>query len=260
MSIGNPKFRMTKRAAVVIGASKGIGLACSRALISSGIDVLGVARGHVQLEGAGAKASGETAPGRFAALSADITEPGSISLAWNEARNQFGFEPTIWVVNAGLGLPGTLLESDDTRWAAMFEVNCVSALRQMREAGTRLTALPEAERRDIVVLGSVVGRVVSPFNPVYGASKFAVHSAAEALRQELAPQGVRVTLIEPGIVRTDFQTTAGYDMAAFDAYEVEIGPFLSADDIAELVSFAISRPAAVSLASIVVRPTRQVAP
>ena len=255
-----PKVHATRRVAVVTGASTGIGLACAKALISGGIDVLGVARREARLDGEGGNSSGATEVGRFAALSADLTEPGSISLAWDEARRCFGSDPTVWVVNAGRGLPGTLLESDEARWSAMFELNCLSALRQLREAGLRMRALSETERRDIVVLGSVVGRFVSPFNPVYGASKFALHSAVEALRQELAPVGVRVTIIEPGIVRTDFQTTAQYNMATFDAFEEEIGPFLSGEDIAELVIFAISRPAAVSLASIIVRPTRQVTP
>lgn len=260
MEIGTIKSQASKRVAIVTGASRGIGFACARALVSDGIDVLGVARRETRLEEDAEYFSGADGHGRFAALSADITELRSINLAWEEARERFGSDPTIWVVNAGMGLPGTVLESDDTHWAAMFNLNCVCALRQMREAGVRLKALPGAQKRDIVVLGSVVGRCISPFNPIYGASKFALHSATEALRQELAPQGIRVTLIEPGTVRTDFQTTARYDMAKFDAQEVEIGPFLSAKDVAELVSFAISRPPAVSLTNIVARPTRQVFP
>lgn len=246
------------RAAVVTGASSGIGLACARALVLSGVEVLGVSRRGLGLTLE--ESSGEPSSGRYEALAADITQPEAIDMAWKEAKRRFGVDPTIWVVNAGQGLPGTVLESDETRWAQMFELNCLSALRQMREAGASMKAMPQGAKRDIVILGSVVGRVVSPFNPVYGASKFALHSAAEALRQELAPYGVRVTLIEPGIVRTEFQTTAQYDMAAFDAHEAEIGPFLCAEDIAELLIFAVSRPAAVSLASIIVRPTRQVAP
>lgn len=246
------------RVAVVAGSSSGIGLACSRALVLNGVEVLGVSRRGLGLTFEGSSAV--PSPCRFEALAADITQAETIDWAWEEAKGRFGVDPTIWVVNAGQGLPGTVLESDETRWAQMFELNCLSALRQMRKAGAIMKTMPPGAKRDIVIIGSVVGRVVSPFNPVYGASKFALHSAAEALRQELAPYGVRVTLIEPGIVRTEFQTTARYDMAAFDAHEAEIGPFLCAEDIAELLIFAISRPAAVSLASIIVRPTRQVAP
>lgn len=63
---------------------------------------------------------------------------------------------------------------------------------------------------DIVIVGSVVGRHISPFSAVYGASKFAVHALAEGLRRELGPKGVRVSLVEPGFVLSGFQASAGY--------------------------------------------------
>jgi NADP-dependent 3-hydroxy acid dehydrogenase YdfG len=164
------------------------------------------------------------------------------------------------VVNAGRGLPGTLLGSDQTLWSDMLELNCLSVLRQMRAAATHMRAMGTERVRDIVVMGSVIGRYVSPANPVYGASKFAVHSAAEALRQEVARDRIRVTLIEPGFVRTDFQRTAKYNMRNFDAQEAESGPFLQANDIAALVAIALSQPEHVSISNLVVRPTRQCTP
>jgi len=62
---------------------------------------------------------------------------------------------------------------------------------------------------DIVIVGSVVGRHISPFNAVYGATKFAVHALAEGLRREVGTKGVRVSLVEPGIVLSGFQSVAG---------------------------------------------------
>jgi NADP-dependent 3-hydroxy acid dehydrogenase YdfG len=254
------EFPNKRRVAIVTGASAGIGRACAKALVSCGVDVLGVARREPEIDEKDRQRDSCGKIGRFVALAADVTEPNSPSLAWEEARRHFGINPTIWIVNAGRGLPGTILESDQAGWAEMFELNCLAALRQLREAGQRFKPMPHDTVRDIVVLGSVVGRNVSPFNPVYGVSKFALHSAAESLRQELAPHRVRVTLIEPGTVRSDFQATARYNLKAFDDYEDTIGPYLTPEDISELVCFAISRPGAVSLANIVVRPTRQVMP
>jgi NADP-dependent 3-hydroxy acid dehydrogenase YdfG len=111
--------------------------------------------------------------------------------------------------------------------------------------------------RDIVVLGSTVGRHISPFSSMYGSTKFAVGSLAEALRRELAPKGVRVCLIEPGIVRSEFQRVAGYDADTFGAFMESIGPVLEPDDIADLIAFICSRRAHVSLGDAVIRGTRQ---
>ena len=116
---------------------------------------------------------------------------------------------------------------------------------------------PLTRSYDIVVLGSTVGRNVSPFNSVYGSTKFAVHGAAEGLRRELGPKGVRVSLLEPGIVASAFQESAGYDPEWFASYSEEIGPVLSPEDVADVVGFLVSRPPHVNVGDITIRPTRQ---
>ncbi|ATS51818.2 SDR family NAD(P)-dependent oxidoreductase [Xanthomonas citri pv. phaseoli var. fuscans] len=111
--------------------------------------------------------------------------------------------------------------------------------------------------QDIVVIGSTVGRTLSAGNPVYGATKFALHSLVESLRQELASSLIRVTLIEPGFVRSGFQQSAGYDMNAFDTLERDLGPFLSAEDVARSIRFVLDQPPHVHIDDIRLRPTRQ---
>lgn len=111
--------------------------------------------------------------------------------------------------------------------------------------------------RDIVVIGSTVGRQVSAANPVYGSTKFAVHSLVEALRQEVCALNIRVTLIEPGFVRSGFQEAAGYDTAWFEGVAAASGPLLVPEDVAEVVQFVLDRPKHVHLDDIRLRPTRQ---
>ncbi|MEO0484127.1 MAG: SDR family NAD(P)-dependent oxidoreductase, partial [Planctomycetota bacterium] len=110
---------------------------------------------------------------------------------------------------------------------------------------------------DIVLLGSTVGRHISPFSSMYGSTKFAVHSLAEAARRELATKGVRVSLIEPGIVESEFQSVAGYDSEKFGEFMRTIGPVLQPEDIAETIAWICSRPAHVAISDVVLRGTRQ---
>jgi len=110
---------------------------------------------------------------------------------------------------------------------------------------------------DIVIIGSVVGRNISPFSAVYGASKFAVHALAEGLRRAVEPKGVRVSLVEPGIVASGFQSVAGYGEELVNTFNDKYGPLLIGDDIANAIHYMVTRPAHVHVSDIVVRPTRQ---
>jgi len=110
---------------------------------------------------------------------------------------------------------------------------------------------------DIVIIGSVVGRNISPFSAVYGASKFAVHALAEGLRREVGPKGVRVSLVEPGIVVSGFQAVAGYNDELLTTFNDKYGPLLIGNDIANAIYYMVTQPAHVHVSDIVVRPTRQ---
>jgi len=110
---------------------------------------------------------------------------------------------------------------------------------------------------DIVIIGSVVGRHVSPFSGVYGASKFAVHALAEGLRREVGPEGVRVSLVEPGMVQSGFQADAGYSDEMVQSLEEKFGPVLIGDDVANAILYIVTQPPHVHISDITVRPTRQ---
>jgi NADP-dependent 3-hydroxy acid dehydrogenase YdfG len=121
------------------------------------------------------------------------------------------------------------------------------------------TPIPDwlKQPKDIIVLGSIAGRHISPFSSMYGSTKFGVNSLAEALRRELGPRGVRVTLLAPAVVESEFQQVAGYDAKGFGDFMERIGPVLQPSDIADIVTYVVSRPAHVHVNDVVVRPTRQ---
>ena len=147
----------------------------------------------------------------------------------------------------------------------MIRTNLLGAARLMRTAATHMLADLEkrdsgnwqARPRDIVVLGSVVGRHVSPYSSMYGSTKFGVHGLAEGLRRELSPKGIRVTLIEPGFVVSEFQGVAGYKDEWFKGVVDKIGPVLRPIDVARVVSFVCAQPPYVHVGDVLVRPTRQ---
>ncbi|WIM99830.1 SDR family oxidoreductase [Actinoplanes oblitus] len=243
-----------QRVAVVTGASSGIGRAIAVRFARQGIRVVAAGRNADEL----AKLAGEL-PELVRPVCGDVTDPGHPERLLAAAEK---WEPaSILVVSAGHGLPGTVLGSDPDGWRDLVEVNYLAVLRQLRVGGEYFTGQAERDNgrrvRDIVVIGSTAGRQVSAANPVYGSTKFAVHSLVEALRQEVCAHNIRVTLIEPGFVRSGFQETAGYDMAWFDKVTEDNGPLLTPDDVAETVGFVVDRPAHVHLDDIRLRPTRQ---
>ncbi len=179
------------------------------------------------------------------------------------------------VINAGRGLRGSAYDADDTQWEEVIRINLLGAARLMRSAAQRMAgpvpivqgppqpAPPPAppadwpaQPKDIVVLGSAAGRHVST-SSMYGSTKAAVHMLAESLRRLIGPRGVRVTLLEPGVVHSEFQDVAGYDRASFGKYTESIAPVLSPQDIARLVHFVVSQPAGMHVCDVMVRPTRQ---
>jgi NADP-dependent 3-hydroxy acid dehydrogenase YdfG len=145
----------------------------------------------------------------------------------------------------------------------MVRTNLLGAARLMRGAGERMLADIAgraswlAHPHDIIVIGSVVGRHVSPFSSMYGSTKFGVHGLAEGQRRELAGKGVRVTLVEPGFVVSEFQGVAGYDPSWFQGRVDAIGPMLEPEDVARAVGFIAQQPPHVHVSDVLIRPTRQ---
>ncbi|MCA9311121.1 MAG: SDR family oxidoreductase [Phycisphaerales bacterium] len=252
---------LSNRIALVTGASAGIGTAIARALAASGAAVVVNARRAARLDALVAEIEG--AGGRAAAVAGDAVENDTIRRMLDTARARWGAAPDLVVANAGRGLAGSPLSSDESEWEDVIRVNLLGAMRLVRHAANAMLEAqpdPEAWRthpRDIVIISSSVGRNVSPFSSMYGSTKFAISSIGEAVRREVGPKGIRVTTIHPAVVRSEFQAVAGYDPEKFGTFMESIGPVLEPEDIARLVTFATSQPAHVNLNDIMIRPTRQ---
>ena len=244
------------RIAIITGASSGIGEATARKLIEAGHAVVGNARSAEKLN-----ALEKELGAAFCAVAGDAGDEAVLDRLFATAEERYGRAADIVVVNAGRGLGGPVTEADMSRYAEILRLNVAGALALMQKASTRMVAEQQSgfpkQAADIVVIGSVVGRHISPFSAVYGSTKFAVHGLAEGLRREVGPKGVRVTLVEPGIVISGFQDAAGYDDAQVGYFRDKFGPLLYSEDIANAIHFVVSQPPHVHVSDIMVRPTRQ---
>jgi NADP-dependent 3-hydroxy acid dehydrogenase YdfG len=245
------------KTAIITGASSGIGRATALALAKAGHAVVIFARRRERLDdlattiGAGG--------GKVLAVAGDAGDEADIdlllerTLAWDEG----GCKYDIVVVNAGRGLAGGVLSSDDAMWRELYRTNVLGAAHLMRRAGQYLV---QRKSGDIVVIGSVVGRNVSPFSGFYGSSKFAVGAVAEGLRREVCPHGVRVSLVMPGIVLSEFQDVAGYNEENFGKGVAPFGKLLDPGDIADGIAWLLALPPHVHASEIMIRPTGQTYP
>ena len=244
-----------QRIAIVTGATSGIGEATVRRFVAEGYAVVGNGRTGEKLV-----ALEKDLWPLFRGVTGDASKVEVIEELFTSAEAAFG-SADIVVANAGRGLGGSVAAGDTGRLRELFELNIMGALELMRAAAKRMVPRQEtgfpASAQDIVVIGSVVGRNVSPFSALYGASKFAVHSLAEALRREIGPKGVRVTLVEPGFVLSGFQDGAGYSQEMVDGIKSRLGPLLIGSDIADAIQYVVSRPPHVHVGDLVIRPTRQ---
>ncbi len=257
---------LRNRVAIITGASAGIGEATAVELSSLGADVVLNARRGEKLHALAGEINSRAANGdhgKAAVVVGDCVEHETITALFETAEREFRRPADLVVVNAGRGLRGSPLSSDESAWESMIRLNLLGASRLIREAGLRLRADAESKKdwpgksRDIVVLSSSVGKHISPFSSMYGGTKFAITSIAEAVRRELAPAGVRVSAIHPGVVQSEFQESAGYDPKTFGEFMASIGPVLDPADIARTIGFIAGQPPHVLLNDVMIRCTRQ---
>jgi NADP-dependent 3-hydroxy acid dehydrogenase YdfG len=234
------------RVAVITGASSGIGEATARALAADGHRVALLARRGDRIE----RLASELGDGAEAIV-ADVTDRDSIVAAAKRVEAELG-GADILVNNAGLMLlaPFSSEQREETR--QMIETNLLGAmtatevfLDQLRDGGG-----------DLINISSVAGRVARAGSSVYNATKWGMNGWSEALRQELQPD-VRVMVIEPGAVATELTDHITDPNAKEGAEQFYDEVAIAAEDIAEIVAFAVSRPRRVNLNEILVRPTAQ---
>jgi len=220
---------------LITGASSGIGAATARAAAAAGYRLVLAARSFDRVSELAGELGGEQ---RALAVACDVTEWDQQQSMVKRVLEQFG-RLDVAFANAGFGAARGFLNESPEHWRAMVLTNVYGAALTIRAT---LPALKEA-RGHLLLTGSVAGRRALP-GSLYSATKWAVTAMGEAARQELNDTGLRVTLIEPGMVDTPF-----FDNPPAAA----LGP----DDIARMVMFAVTQPAHVDVNEILVRPTSQ---
>ncbi len=245
-----------KRIAIVTGTTSGIGEATIRKFVAARFGVVGNGRNTEKL----ALLEKEIGSA-FCGVAGDAADNAVLDQLFEMANKRFGREVDIVVANAGRGLDGSVKDADLKQFEDVLKINVSGALALIQKAAQKMADTQQRvypkSAADIVIIGSVVGRHISPFSAVYGASKFAVHALAEALRREVGPKGVRVSLVEPGFVLSGFQSAAGYSDEMVNSFIEKFGPLLTGDDIANAIHYIVTQPPHVHVSNIVVRPTRQ---
>jgi NADP-dependent 3-hydroxy acid dehydrogenase YdfG len=235
------------RVAVITGASSGIGEATARALVAAGNRVALLARRAERIE-ALAGELGESA----LAIEADVSDRDSLVQAAERVRGELG-GADILVNNAGVMLLAPFTSGQRAEHRQMIEVNLLGAIVATE---VFLDQLREGGGGDLVNISSVAGRTARPGNAVYAATKWGINGFSEGLRQELQPD-VRVTVIEPGAVATELTEHITDDATRQATQEFVRDLAITAQDIAEVIAFAVSRPRRMTLNEILVRPTAQ---
>lgn len=232
--------------AVVTGASSGIGAAAAAALARHGYRVVGGARRVGRI----GKVVGEGG----LALELDVTQRESVDRFVGEVERRYRHIDVL-VNNAGgaLGLT-TVDQSSDEDWIRMWETNVLGLMYTTRAC---LPLLRKAKHGHIVNMGSIAGFETYRGGAGYTAVKHAVRAISRTLRVELNGEPIRVTEIAPGLVETEFSTIRFHgDRKAAKAVYAGMKP-LTADDVAECILFAVTRPPHVDIDEIVVRPVAQ---
>ncbi len=224
--------RRRRKVFLITGASTGIGEATARGAPGAGYKVVVAARSTDKLEALASEIGG-------LAVTCDVSKWPDQEALVNRTLDEYG-RLDVALANAGYmvrerGFKGETPES----WKDMILTNFYGVALTIRAC---FDPLVEAKGH-LLVSGSLVGRLVTP-GSVYSATKFAIHALAESARQELHGTGVRVTLIEPGIVSTPF-------------YDQPWEGMLEADDIARAVMYAVSQPPHVDVNDVLVRLTAQ---
>ena len=245
-----------KRIAIVTGTTSGIGEATMRKFVAAGFGVVGNGRNAEKL----AVLENEIGSA-FCSVAGNAAENTVLKQLFATANHHFGRDADIVVSNAGRGLGGSVKDADLAQFEDILRINVSAALALIQKAAQKMVDIQQnaypKTAADIVIIGSVVGRHVSPFSAVYGATKFAVHALAEGLRREVGSKGVRVSLVEPGAVLSGFQAAAGYSHELVDSFHEKFGPLLIGDDIANAILHMVTQPPHVHISNIVLRPTRQ---
>jgi NADP-dependent 3-hydroxy acid dehydrogenase YdfG len=243
---------LSGKVAAVTGASSGIGEATALSLARAGCSVALGARRTDRIEALARRISDEG--GSAAAIEVDVSQEEQARAFVREASERLG-RLDILVNNAGVMLLGPFEGGEPDDWRRMIDVNLLGLLYCTHAA---VPIMREQGGGDIVNVSSVAGRFARPGSAVYNLTKFGVGAFSEALRQETVEARIRVILVEPGFVDTELQGhNRGPVLDMVEEMREQIGEVLRAEDIADGILYAVSRPPRVAVNEVLIRPSSQ---
>jgi short-subunit dehydrogenase len=197
----------------ITGATAGIGRTTALLLARLGHHVIASGRRQTELATLAAEARGLA--GKLDVVALDVTEPASIAAAVDAVAKLTGERGLdVLINNAGFGVLGPTSEISDAEMRRQFDTNVFGLMNVTRAF---LPGMRARRAGRIINISSMGGRITLPYFGVYNATKYAVESLSDALRYELRPFGIDVALIEPGVIRTNFEATAVSGLGGFRA-------------------------------------------
>ena len=233
-------------AGVITGAASGIGAATAREFARLGSTLLLTSRPGDDLEPVAAAV--RDLGGEAVVLSVDVRDPRALGAAADLARERFGRIDFLFA-NAGIVYQSSVESGDPDRWREVVETNLLGAAFSARAV---LPTMMGQGAGDIVLMASVSGREIYVGEPIYIASKWGLVGFGHALRKEVARFGIRVTLIEPGMVDTPLTRLNPAIRPLLEAAEP-----LQPEDVARAIVYACTQPPHVVISELTIRPQRQ---
>lgn len=233
MPISN--MNLASKIAVVSGASRGLGKAITQALIKEGAAVYGLARSTSDLENLASQLGSSFHP-----VAMDITDSDAVR-RWVKENFHLELVPHILVNNAGSGVFGKIDELPLEKWKQMVDTN----LHGMYYLTSALVPLMKAAGGHIINIGSILGKTTSGGKAAYSATKYAMQGMSEALFKELRGNNIKVSLVNPGSISTEFFTESGIQPNE---------DMLRPEEVAEVVIFLLKTPQNVLIDELTLRP------
>lgn len=239
---------LSGRVAVITGASSGIGEATARLLVEEGMSVVLAARRRDKLDALVEELGDKAVP-----IETDVGDAAAVHRLFDAVTERFGGLDLLFN-NAGMGINGLFAETKPEDWKTQIDANLYGVLNCTHAAIPLMKGRAGAM---ISTVASVGGRYGIATWSVYNATKFAVVGFHDALRKELGEEGIRVSLIEPGSVWTEWGHNVPEEKMRERRESVDA---LHAVDIAQALVYAFAQPPRVLVEEILVRPVKQIAP